>query len=84
METQVMTFEELEAAALKLSTKDREKLLQSLILSLDGIDPDQEPDPEILQAAIEEAERRYQDYLEGKVEAIPGEEVFRKYRAALQ
>jgi len=84
MRTFVMTFEELQAKALKLSAEDREKLLQSLILSLDGIDPDQEPDPEIQQANIEEAERRYQDYLHGKVEAIPGEEVFRKYRAALR
>jgi putative addiction module component (TIGR02574 family) len=84
METLVMTFEELKAKALRLSAEDREKLLQSLILSLDGVDPDQEPDPEIRQAAIEEAERRYQDYLEGKVEAIPGEEVFRKYRAAFR
>jgi hypothetical protein len=79
-----MTFEELEAEALKLSSERRAELAHVLILSLDGIYPDQEPDPDIRQAAAEEAESRYQDYLDGKAEAIPGEEIFRKYRAALR
>ena len=84
MEIQVMTFEELEAKALKLSMERRAELAHVLLLSLDGIDADQEPDPEIRQAAVEEAERRYQDYCDGKAEAISGEEVVRKYRAALR
>lgn len=77
-----MTFEELEAEALKLSSERRAELAQVLVLSLDGAD--QEPDPDIRRAAAEEAERRYQDYLDGKAEAIPAEEVFRKYRAAFR
>lgn len=84
METQVMTFEELEAEALKLSSERRAELAHVLLLSLDGMDADQEPDPEIRQAAAEEAERRYQDYLDGKTQPIPGEEAFRRIRASLR
>lgn len=84
MEIQIVTFEELEAAALRLSRERRQDLLQALILSLDEVDAGQEPDPEIRQLGAEEAERRYQDYLDGKTEPIPGDEVFGKYRAALQ
>lgn len=84
MGTRIMTFEELEAEALKLSNERRAELAHVLILSLDGIDPDQEPVPEIRQAGAEEAERRYQDYLDGKTEPIPGEEAFRRVRASLQ
>jgi hypothetical protein len=38
----------------------------------------------IRQAAAEEAELRYQEYLDGKAEAISGEAVFRKYQADLR
>ena len=33
---------------------------------------------------IEEAERRLQDYLAGKVEAVPGEEALQRIRASLR
>jgi 50S ribosomal subunit-associated GTPase HflX len=33
------------------------------------------------EQVVEEAERRYQDYLDGKIEAIPGEEVIRRIKA---
>jgi len=38
-------------------------------------------DPELERLWAEEAERRYQDYLDGKEEAVPGEEVIRRIRA---
>jgi hypothetical protein len=38
-------------------------------------------DPELERLWAEEAERRYQDYLEGKEEAVPGEEAIRRIRA---
>lgn len=38
--------------------------------------------PEIERLWVEEAERRYQDYLDGKEEAIPAEEAIRRVRAA--
>jgi putative addiction module component (TIGR02574 family) len=76
-----MTFKELEDEVLNLPTERRAELARALILSLDA---DQEPDPGILHAWVEEAERRYQDYLDGKTEPIPGEEVFSRIRAALR
>lgn len=76
-----MTFEELEDEALKLPTERRAELVRALILSLDA---DKEPDPGIQQAWIEEAERRYQDYLDGKTKPLPGEDAFRRARASLR
>lgn len=40
-------------------------------------------DPEVEQLWAEEAERRYQEFLDGKVEAIPGEEALKRIRASL-
>jgi putative addiction module component (TIGR02574 family) len=76
-----MTFEELENEVLKLPVDRRAELVRALILSLDA---DQEADPEIQQAWIEEAERRYQDYVDGKTTPVPGEEAFRRVRASLR
>ena len=41
-------------------------------------------DPELERLWAEEAERRYQDYLDGKVEEVPGEEAIRRIRATLR
>jgi hypothetical protein len=41
-------------------------------------------DPEIGRLWVEEAERRYQDYLDRKEKAVPGEEVIWRLRASLQ
>jgi hypothetical protein len=41
-------------------------------------------DPELGRLWAEEAERRYQDYLDGKEEAVPGEEAIRRVRATLR
>lgn len=38
------------------------------------------PDPEIEQAWAEEARRRLKEFEEGKVQAIPGEQVEREFR----
>ena len=81
METLVMTFEELEAKALKLSAEERDKLVQSLILSLDE---DSEPDPEHERLWREEIERRCLEIDEGRAELIPAEEVFRSIRSGLR
>jgi len=79
-----MTFEELKAEALKLSHEERGKLARSLIFSLDGLDDEAEPDPEIERLWVEEAERRYQDWVAGKVQAIPLEEAIREIRKSLR
>jgi putative addiction module component (TIGR02574 family) len=60
------------AAALKMPRKSRAELAEKLLESLD------EP---VLDEAIEEAERRWQAFKEGKIKAIPIEEVFPKLAA---
>ena len=40
--------------------------------------------PELERLWAEEAEQRYQDYLDGKEEAVPGEEVIRRLRSIRQ
>jgi len=56
---------------LHLNAEDRSLLADTLLRSLD------EPDPAIEQAWLDEAERRLKAYDEGRIKAIPMEEVFR-------
>ena len=70
---------ELESQALKLSRRERARLAQRLISSLDqAVDADAE------RLWLAEAERRLADLKSGKVAAIPAERVIRKVRAALR
>lgn len=70
---------ELESEAMKLSRRQRARLAQRLLSSLD---PEVDADAERLWLA--EAERRLADLKSGKVAAIPAERVLRKVRAALR
>ena len=70
---------ELEAQALKLSRRERARLAQRLISSLD-----QEVDADVERLWLAEAERRLADLTSGKVAAIPAERVIKKVRAALR
>ncbi len=72
-------LKEIEENALQLSLPDRAQLAEHLIHSLD-----EEEDPEAERLWIEEAERRYREYKEGKVEGIPAELVFKKARLKLK
>ena len=56
---------------LHLNAEDRSLLADTLLRSLDT------PDPEIERLWLDEAERRLQAYDEGKIKAIPMEDVFR-------
>jgi len=78
-----MTFKELESEALKLPTKGRAELAHRLLHSLHE-EEEEVGDPDIQQAWVEEAERRYQEFLEGKAESIPGEQAIEEVRAALR
>jgi putative addiction module component (TIGR02574 family) len=69
----------LEQEALKLSLEERVELAYVLFRSLDEAEG-----REIEKLWLEEAERRYQDYLDGKVEAVPGEKAIRRIRMALR
>jgi len=70
---------EVESQALKLSRRDRARLAQRLISSLDE---EGEADAEQLWRA--EAERRLAELKSGKVVGIPAEKVLRKVRSALR
>jgi putative addiction module component (TIGR02574 family) len=70
---------EVESQALKLSRRERARLAQRLISSLD-----QEVDADAERLWLAEAERRLADLKSGKVAAIPAARVIRKVRAALR
>ena len=70
---------ELESKALRLSRRERARLAQRLIYSLD-----QEVDADVEKLWLEEAERRLGELKSGKVAGIPAEKVIRKTRSALR
>jgi putative addiction module component (TIGR02574 family) len=72
-----MTIDQLESEALKLPTGQRARLAQVLITSLDE-------DTEIERAWEDEAERRYQRYQAGEMEAVPADEALAEVRSELR
>jgi len=74
-----LTLQDFETEALRLPAKDRAKLAQYLIESLDEAE-----DVESEKLWIEEAERRYQAYKAGKIESRSSDEVFKAARARLK
>lgn len=68
-----MNLEELATEVMKLALKDRAQLASRLLLSLE------EPsESEIERLWLEEAERRLREFREGRVQGIPGDQVFRR------
>lgn len=72
-------FDELTKRVRALPARERVELVRTLI---DDLDPGKDPDVEKLW--LEEAERRYAQYLRGEVEAIPGDEVMAEARKRLK
>jgi len=70
---------EIEDEALRLPSQERAQLAEHLINSLD-----EEEDPQADKLWLEEAERRYQEYKEGKVKAKPAGLVFKEARSKLE
>ena len=71
-------FEELEKQARKLSPKEKAALARILIEDMDtSVDTDAE------QLWVEEAQRRYDAFVAGKLEAQPGSEVMDRTRRRL-
>ena len=62
----------------QLSREDRERLLADLASGLEDA-----PLSDIDQAWIEEAERRFEDLMSGRVEGIPAKEAFAGIRREL-
>lgn len=71
-----LKVKEIEKEALRLDTRERALLAEHLISSLDT-----EEDPEAERLWIEEAERRYKEYKEGRVKAKPADMVLKEARA---
>ena len=69
----------LESKALKLSRRERARLAQFLISSLD-----QQVDGDVEKLWVEEAERRLDELKSGKVAGIPAEKVIKRARSALR
>lgn len=70
-----LKVKEIEKEALRLDTRERALLAEHLISSLDT-----EEDPEAERLWIEEAERRYKEYKEGRVKAKPADMVLKEAR----
>jgi putative addiction module component (TIGR02574 family) len=74
-----MSPKRLEEAALRLTPRQRARLAARLIESLDG-----KPETGCEEAWLEEAERRYRAYGEGKMKARPAAQVLRDARRKLR
>ena len=66
------TIAKIEEDALSLSAEERARLAMDLIKSLDNFD-----DPEAEKLWLQEAERRYQEYRQGKIQGRPADDVYR-------
>lgn len=79
-----MTVDELASHALQLTSRERARLAEVLIASLDGGDGNGHGDGDVLQAWIVEADRRYQNHVRGNAVAIPAAQVFAELSAELE
>jgi len=70
---------EIEAKIRLLSREDKAGLIRELIAELDG-----PADEEVERAWLQEAQRRYQEVVDGKVQPVPGERVFDNLRSRLE
>lgn len=74
-----MKVKEIIEEVLRLSSHDRAQLAENLIKSLD-----EQEDPEAEKLWVEEAERRYKEYKEGKLKAKSSDLVFKEARSKIE
>ena len=72
-------FDDLEKRIRALSAREKVALVRMLIDELDSAN-----DPDVEKLWVEEAERRYAQYLRGEVDAMPGDEVMAEARKRLK
>jgi putative addiction module component (TIGR02574 family) len=73
-----MATKKIESEALNLDIEARAKLAGKLLMSLD------EPSPsEVERLWLDEAERRLEEFRDGKVQGVPASEVFQRAIAEL-
>lgn len=68
-----MTCEELQAQALRLTASEKIHLVEFLLESLD------KPDPEIQKMWVQESEKRYDAFLEGKNKSTSYNDVMKRF-----
>jgi putative addiction module component (TIGR02574 family) len=73
-----LTLDEIEDEALRLPVESRAELVESLLASFSG------SDPEVQREWLEEAERRRRELVDGRVEGIPAAEAFAQARSRLR
>jgi putative addiction module component (TIGR02574 family) len=73
------TTAEIEAKIRALSPDEKVDLIRSLIAELDG-----PADADVEAAWVKEAQRRHREIVEGKVQPVPGEQVFANLRERLK
>lgn len=69
---------EIYADIQKLSDSDKEELLRALMAELDA-----PLDADVEKAWLNEAQKRYRELAEGRVQGVPGHLVFERLRARL-
>ena len=69
-----MVTKEIEEKILALNEVERVRLAEFIFDSLD------KPDPEVEQKWIEESERRYQAYKEGRINPVSMNEIRQRYK----
>lgn len=69
----------IEAKIRSLSREDKVELIRALIAELDA-----PADSDVERAWLEEAQRRYREITEGKVQPVPAERVFENLRSCLK
>ena len=72
-------FARIEEEVHSLSAREKASLLRALIKDLDQAD-----DKASEMLWVEEVERRYQSYQEGKIKAVPGDEAMQRARQRLK
>lgn len=70
---------EIEAKIRALNPDEKADLIRSLIAELDG-----PADADVEAAWVKEAQRRHRDVVEGKVQPVPGDQVFANLRERLK
>lgn len=70
---------EIQARIRELGAEDKAELLRSLIAELDG-----PADADVEHAWLLEAQRRHREIVEGRVQPVPGEQVFKNLHARLK
>lgn len=76
-------FEQLASDAMKLPVRDRVRLAQQLVSTLDE-DAESATETEIEELWFAEAERRLEELRTGRVEGVSAEDAFRHAREALK